>query len=331
MSTIEKALAKRGNKNNKPSVDKETTENQTTIEQHAAAIEQETAATEQSTVESTAASPSTDAASPSTEAVTPSTEAVMPSDEQSDMYLNIDIAAMNEKGLIPLSDERSRKTDEYRAIKRKILSTSFGPLSKTLTNSNIIMVSSARPNEGKTFTAINLALSIALEKDKTVLLVDADVLRPSVSKELGVKTGNGLMEYLLGDCESLSEVIYKTNIDKLRIIPAGKTHHLSTELLSSEKMLSTVNEFSSRYSDRVVIFDTPPLLGINETTVLANLAGQAVIVVEENHSKLRLVKEAVDLLSPDMAKGFVINKSIRSSGVNSNYYYGYYYGSDSES
>lgn len=215
--------------------------------------------------------------------------------------------------------------EEFRAIKRKILSNAFGPLSRTLNNSNIIMVSSANPNEGKTFTAINLALSIALEQDKTVLLVDADVLRPSVMKIIGQRFNNGLMEYLLGDVKSMSEVIYRTSLDKLRIIPAGKSHHLSSELLASTKMIDTVNEFANRYPDRVVIIDSPPLLGINETAILANFAGQAVIVVEEGKSNLNKVAAAVEQLNPDMAKGFVLNKSRRKDSQGAGYY-GYYYG-----
>ena len=189
------------------------------------------------------------------------------------------------------------------------------------------MVSSARPSEGKTFTATNLALSIAAEQDKTVLLVDADVLKPNVLRTLGLEPQNGLMEYLLDKVDDLSEVIYHTNIPKLRIIPAGQSHHLSTELLASTVMKDTVEEFSSRYSDRVVIIDTPPLIGINESAVLANLAGQAVLVVEEGRSKLNDIRNAVERLNPDMAIGFVVNKSTQFSEKGG--YYGYqYYGSE---
>lgn len=217
--------------------------------------------------------------------------------------------------------------EEYRAIKRKVLSNAFGPLAKTLNNANIVMVTSPNPNEGKTFTAINLALSIALEQDKTVLLVDADVLRPSVMKTIDHPFENGLMEYLLGEIDDLSEVIHHTTLDTLRIIPAGKSHHLSTELLASEKMLESVSEFAHRYPDRVVIIDSPPLLGINETAILANLAGQAVVVVQEGKTALNRLSQAVDHLNPDMAKGFVINKA-KQGGNNGAGYYGYYYGSD---
>ncbi|WP_299084178.1 XrtA-associated tyrosine autokinase [uncultured Paraglaciecola sp.] len=226
-----------------------------------------------------------------------------------------------------VNKDRQVINEEFRAIKRKVLGNAFGPLSKSLNNSNIIMVSSPNPNEGKTFTAINLALSIALEQDKTVLLVDADVLRPSVMKIINQPFENGLMEYLLGDVDDLSEVIYHTSIDTLRIIPAGKSHHLSTELLASEKMLETVSEFANRYPDRIVIFDTPPLLGINETAILANLAGQAVIVVQEGKTNLNRIALSVEQLNPDMAKGFVINKAHKGAKSGAGYY-GYYYGAD---
>ncbi|MDO6709172.1 XrtA-associated tyrosine autokinase [Aliiglaciecola sp. 2_MG-2023] len=222
---------------------------------------------------------------------------------------------------------RNTINEEYRAIKRKVLSNAFGPLSKTLTNANIVMVTSPNPNEGKTFTAINLALSIALEQDKTVLLVDADVLRPSVMKTIDQPFESGLMEYLLGEVDDLSDVIHHTSLDTLRIIPAGKSHHLSTELLASEKMLESVSEFANRYPDRVVIIDSPPLLGINETAILANLAGQAVVVVQEGKTSLNRLSQAVEHLNPDMAKGFIINKA-KKSGTDGAGYYGYYYGND---
>ena len=239
----------------------------------------------------------------------------------------IDLDGLAAKGMVSLESSRTLINEEYREIKRKLLQNAFGPLASTMNNSNIIMVSSARPSEGKTFTATNLALSIAAEQDKTVLLVDADVLKPNVLRTLGLEPKNGLMEYLLDEVNDLSEVIYHTNIPKLRIIPAGQSHHLSTELLASTVMKETVEEFSSRYSDRVVIIDTPPLIGINESAVLANLAGQAVVVVEEGRSKLNDIQIAVDRLNPDMAIGFVVNKSTQFSEKGG--YYGYqYYGSN---
>ncbi|MFC4700159.1 XrtA-associated tyrosine autokinase [Glaciecola siphonariae] len=248
---------------------------------------------------------------------------------ETDKHIDIDVARLEALGFVTLTNARRQINEEYREIKRKLIQNAFGPLSKTLANSNIIMVSSARPSEGKTFTAVNLALSIAAEQDKTVLLVDADVLKPNVLRTLAVPEKKGLMDYLLGESEDISDVIYRTNVPKLRIIPAGSSHHLSTELLASGIMSETVNEFSTRYKDRVVIIDTPPLIGINESAVLASFAGQAVIVVEEGRTKLHDIQHSVERLNPDMAIGFVVNKSITNTETGG--YYGYsYYGSDRE-
>jgi receptor protein-tyrosine kinase len=108
------------------------------------------------------------------------------------------------------------------------------------------------------------------------------------------------------------------------LIAAGKPHHLSTELLASDKMISLVQEFASRYPDRIVIFDAPPLLGVNETAVLAAMCGQAVVVVEENKTNLNELEKAISLLPSDLAVGFVINKASRSVDKGYGYGYGYY-------
>ena len=241
----------------------------------------------------------------------------------------INFKRLDKNGHISLNGERKQINEEYREIKRKLLANAFGSLAKTLHNPNIIMVTSSRPSEGKTFTATNLAMSIASEQDKTVLLVDADVLKPNVLNTLGLERRKGLMEYLTGDVEDISDVLYPTNIDKLKIIPAGKSHHLSTELLASQKMHETVDEFANRYPDRIVIFDTPPLIGINESAILANFAGQAVVVVEEGKAKIGDIKMSVERLNPDMAIGFVVNKSVHNDTDGSGYY-GYYYSERSE-
>lgn len=242
----------------------------------------------------------------------------------SNTKIEIDLDMLAKKGFVSTTSDRQIINEEYRVIKRKLLDNAFGPLSKSLNNSNVIMVTSSRQGEGKTFTAINLALSIALEQDKTVLLVDADVLRPNIMRTLELKNEQGLMEYLLGDKENIAEVMCRTNLDNLRIISAGKSHHLSAELLASERMFDAVEEFANRYPDRIVIVDTPPLLGINETAILANLAGQALVVTEEFKTKLFDVEKAVKHLNPEMAIGFVVNKTEQVNLEGGGY--GYYYG-----
>jgi len=242
----------------------------------------------------------------------------------SNAKIEIDLDMLEQKGFVSTNTQRQVINEEYRVIKRKLLDNAFGPLSKSLKNSNIIMVTSSRQGEGKTFTAINLALSIALEQDKTVLLVDADVLRPNVMRTLEQENKQGLIEYLLGEKENIAEVMCRTNLDKLRIISAGKSHHLSAELLASERMFAAMEEFANRYTDRIVIVDTPPLLGINETAILANLAGQALVVTEEFKTKLVDVDNAVKHLNPEMAIGFVVNKTEQVNLEGGGY--GYYYG-----
>jgi len=226
-----------------------------------------------------------------------------------------------------LIDNGTRKSikDEFRQIKRKLINNAFGAASKTLNHSNLIMVSSSKPNEGKTFVSINLALSIALEQDKTVLLIDADVLRPSIHRELEFGEESGLIEYLLGEKNDISEILYSTNIDKLKIIPAGKPHHLSNELLASDRMESLASELAERYPDRIVIFDCPPLIGVSETLVLSNLVGQALVVVEESKTQIDDILKATENLNEDLALGLVLNKAIRSH-QDMYGYYGYGYG-----
>src|SRR5690606_33140435 len=151
---------------------------------------------------------------------------------QSNANIELDLAMLESNNLVSLSSERRLINEEYRVIKRKLINNAFGALSQTLKHPNLILVSSSRPGEGKTFSAINLALSIALEQDKTVLLVDSDVLRPSVSKTLNIHHDIGLTDYLLSSDIKVSDIILSTNVDRLKIITAGRPHHLSTELLA---------------------------------------------------------------------------------------------------
>lgn len=234
--------------------------------------------------------------------------------------LTIDTESLIERGYLIDTGERKNIKEEFREIKRKLLSNAFGLASKNIDKANIIMVSSAKPNEGKTFVSINLALSIALEQDKKVLLIDADVLMPSMHTELGVKNEKGLIDYLLNDESSVNNIIYDTNVNNLKLIPAGNTHHLANELLASEKMTTLAEELANRYPDRIVILDCPPLVGVSETLVLASLVGQGIIVVEESKTPIADVVEATKDLDENLALGIVLNKAIRTHKD----LYGYY-------
>ena len=229
------------------------------------------------------------------------------------------------KGMVTPDQPRTAIAEEFRVIKRPLLrnATDTGPA--RITNANLIMVTSAMPGEGKTFSAINLAISMAMELDYTVLLVDADVSRPSVFRQLGLPPERGLMDVLAGDVTDLSDVLLRTNIEKLSILPAGMPHQRATELLASENMNRLLKQIASRYSDRIVVFDSPPLLVTTESRVLATHMGQVVVVVESERTPHSSVKQALATIESCPIKLMMLNKS-RHSGPGSYYGYGYGYG-----
>ena len=213
--------------------------------------------------------------------------------------------------------------DEYRRIKRPLLSNAFGKSASLLEKGNLILITSSIPGEGKTYTAINLALSIAQERDHTVLLVDCDVTRHGTSQMLGITDRPGLVDILEDDEFTVGDAILRTDVPELSLVSAGKQHDFVTELLASQKMSKLVAEIGERYNDRVIIFDGPPLLPTPQTQVLTGLVGQVVLVIEAGKTPQELVIEALDMISEDQATGLVMNKSEGLSG-RSDYYYGYY-------
>lgn len=237
--------------------------------------------------------------------------------------IDIDLGQLRRLGYITPDQERSVVAEEFRLIKRPILANAFGQNADLIRHGNLIMVTSARAGEGKTFTAINLAMSIAMEMDRTVLLVDADVGRPRVHKVLGTPMGPGLIDLLLDDALDVGDVILRTNVPKLSIIPMGRHHHHSTELLASQDMLRLVDELAGRYADRVVIFDAPPLLLTSEAVVLSGLMGQMVFVVLADRTPRAVVRDALSLLDANKPIGLVLNKTRRVPGDSYGYGYGY--------
>ena len=237
--------------------------------------------------------------------------------------VDIDWKKLAALGFVTPDDVNTQTIEEYRNIKRPLVRNAFGDGSVGIVRPNLILVTSSIPGEGKTFTAINLALSIANERDKQVLLIDADVARPSVSKTLGIKSTPGLIDYLEDDDVSYSEIELVTNLPGLRVIPAGKLHKYSTELLSSNKMALFAEELSKKYPDRIVIFDSPPLLAATQGEVLAKLVGQVVLVIEAEQTLQSMVMESVNKLSSCDIVLTVFNKTQASLGDR---YYGYGYG-----
>jgi len=239
----------------------------------------------------------------------------------------VQIYGLEIEGLISPQNERSRTAEEFRIIKRPLLQRAFAGASSSGEHPNVMVVTSSVAGEGKTFTSLNLAISIAMELDRTVLLVDADLANPGLSRRLNVKDRPGLIERLLDDHRDLKDLLLKTDVPKLTLLPAGRLHRRSTELLASNSMKGLLDELATRYPDRVVLFDSPPLLATSEASVLANQAGQIVLVIESGTTPQFLVKEAVSVLQNQDRISLVLNKSKRDLlSARGGYYYGYKYG-----
>lgn len=228
--------------------------------------------------------------------------------------------------LVPGSKLGQHFSDEFRRIKRPLLANAFGKTASLVDQGNLILVTSSLPGEGKTNTAANLALSIAQEKDHTVLLVDCDINKQGISKMFGVTDKPGLVDVLENDNLNIGDVILRTDIPELCVVSAGKGDEYVTELLASQRMFELVAEIGSRYDDRLIIFDGPPLLPTPQTQVLAGLVGQVVFVIEAGKTSQMLVEEALEMIAEDKAIGVVMNKS-EGISARGGYYYGYY-GSD---
>jgi exopolysaccharide/PEP-CTERM locus tyrosine autokinase len=184
-----------------------------------------------------------------------------------------------------------------------------------------VLVTSALAGEGKTFCAINLAISIAMEMDHTVLLVDADVAKPSIPQALGVEAERGLMDVLLDSKIDLAEVLCKTDIVKLALLPAGRAHQHATELLASDAMRVLLQEMAEHHRDRIVIFDSPPLLVASEAGVLASQMGQIVMVVEAGRTSEAALRDALGRIESSNVVGLLLNKG---EGPGLGYGYGGY-------
>lgn len=236
--------------------------------------------------------------------------------------VQIELAALAAAGFVTPNAPRSATTDQFRVIKRPLLDNATGKGAALVANGNLIMVTSAMPGEGKSFTAINLAMSVAMELNHTVMLVDADVARPSVMSKLGLPPAPGLLDLLLDPKIALSDVLLRTNIENLTVLPTGLPHQRATELLASDAMVTLLEDMGQRYSDRIIIFDSPPLLLTTEARVLASHMGQIVLVVQAEKTLQSQVQQALSTIEACPIKLMVLNQ-VRSRGLST---YGYSHG-----
>lgn len=241
--------------------------------------------------------------------------------ERRSREVTLDLLRMQRAGLLVPGQPRSQLEEEFRIIKRPLLENvrHEGPMRPN--RANLIMVTSAVAGEGKTQTSLNLAISIAMELDHTVLLVEADVLRPSALARVGVQASHGLLDLLETPQTQLPDVLMRTNIPKLTLLPAGTASSRSTELLASDAMDHLLSELASKYPDRIIIFDTPPLLSTTESRVLASHMGQVVLVTEANNTPVSLVKQAYATVENHPVVLGLLNKYRGPKGSTA---YGYY-------
>ena len=239
--------------------------------------------------------------------------------------VEIDLEALSAAGIVSPNAPRSQIADQFRVIKRPLISNAMGKGASVVVNGNLIMITSALPGEGKSFTAINLAMSIATELDNTVMLVDADVARPSVMKVLGLDDGPGLLDLVLDESKDMSSMLLKTNFDKLTILPSGTPHPRATELLASDAMIRLLDDMAKRYADRIIVFDSPPLLLATEARVLASHMGQVVVVVQAEKTLKSEVRQALATIEACPVKLLLLNQA-RALSRGGYYGYGYEYG-----
>jgi protein-tyrosine kinase len=256
--------------------------------------------------------------------ITSGTSALPPGARQP---VRIHLESLKARGFVTPDGEQSQIGQEFRVIKRPLLANAFGRGVTAIRNGKRVMVTSAFPGEGKSFCAINLAMSIAAERDSKVILVDADVARPSIPRELGIETPAGLMDLLMDNTRDLAQLIVPTNVEKLSILPAGRRHKQATEFLASASMSRLLEQISTKYPDSIVVFDSPPLLVTTESRVLASYMGQIVVVVEAGRTPRESVSEALSTIGSNEVVGLVLNKSQPVKAGSDFQYSGYGYGS----
>lgn len=242
------------------------------------------------------------------------------------LYGAIDKLRLRDEGFILPEAPIGALAEEFRLVKRQLLLRSDIDGRAAVPKDRMILVCSAQPNEGKTFCAVNLALSLASERDNEVLLVDADVAKPEVLSTLGLAGSAGLIDAIADPHADVEHFIIRTDIPKLSVLPAGKATHNDTELLSSARAAQVIASLVASNPRRIVILDSAPALAASPAAVLAHRVGRILMVVRADRTTESNLRDAIALLDgcPDIA--LLLNAS---SFFGTNRTYGSYYGSES--
>jgi len=242
--------------------------------------------------------------------------------------VHLDAARLAADGRLPSADMSYQTEDEIRRIKWPLLKAIAGHDGAAPTRNNVILVTSAVPNEGKTFMSLNLALSIVRDREMRVILVDGDVARPGLTPTLGLEGRPGLNDVLDDASLDVSEVTYQTDVEGLFFIPAGKWHEHSPEFFAGSRMPQIFESLSRRVGNGVIILDSPPLLATNEAQAATRFVGQVLLVVRADDTEQQAVKDAIALVDKSTPISAVLNR-VQASAMSryyGQYYYGYGYG-----
>ena len=237
----------------------------------------------------------------------------------------IDRQRLQENGFVVPEAPVSTLAEEFRLVKRQLLLRAGSEGRPRTAKDRMILVCSAQPNEGKTFCAVNLALSLASERDNEVLLVDADVAKPGVLATLGLEKAPGLIDAIAEPSLDVERLIIATDIPKLSILPAGTATHNDTELLSSARAAEIIAALATANERRIVILDSAPALAASPASVLAHRVGRVLMIVRADRTKESDLQEAIALLDGCDDISLLLNGA---SFFGTNRTYGSYYGSD---
>ena len=216
-------------------------------------------------------------------------------------------------------------SEEFRIVKRQLLLAARGGKGvDAVPHGERILVCSANPNEGKTYCAINLALSMASEKDNRVLLVDADFAKPSVLSTFGIEAHRGFMDALADSACDVESLVIETDIEGLSILPAGSQTNQDTEYLAAARTAEIIDQLTRNDPSRIIIFDSPPALAASPASVLALHVGQTLMIVHADVTTDSALRDALSLLSGCEHVQLLLNRTKFSpTGRKFGNYYGY--------
>jgi len=249
--------------------------------------------------------------------------AIRPVPCRSGRTVRIDLSQLRADSVIPPEQEERRLADEYRLVKRLLLKAMTGH--DALARGNIVVVTSALPGEGKTFTVVNLALSLALERNREVILIDGDVAKRHVTQLFGLDEEPGLLDAGSAAGLNLEDVILRTDIPSLYLLPAGSHDVEATEILGSERIDSLLTYLASE-PRRILVIDAPPLLLTSEAGAVAALAGQVLMVVKASATPQEVVVRAIEAIPEGKKLSLLLNQADTVAGHRYGYYGGYAYG-----